>query len=239
MYSLTNLISSETFRESELGAVYDAPMELKSRILKARNDAGLTQEQLAAVTGKTRSAVAQWESGESTPRWNTLNQIAAATGTKAAWLIYEEDVGLRVVGEIAVGMWRESGVVFREYIGPVAAHPRYPASAQRLWQVNDQSIETIAVRGSSFLHGIDLQSARIAAQDGELVVVRRHDQSKNEYTARFLVTVNGRQMLRIDGASDWPIDATVDILDLVIGKWEPLTGRRGLNSFELPKSLGP
>jgi transcriptional regulator with XRE-family HTH domain len=221
-----------------MGAVYDAPMELKSRILKARNDAGLTQEQLAAVTGKTRSAVAQWESGESTPRWNTLNQIAAATGTKAAWLIYEEDVGLRVVGEIAVGIWRESEVAFREYIGPVAAHPRYPASAQRVWKVNDQSIETIAVRGS-FLHGIDLQSARIAAQDGELVVVRRRDQSKNEYTARFLVTVNGRQMLRIDGASDWLIDAKVDMLDLVIGKWEPLTGRRGLNSFEAPTLLTP
>jgi len=233
MYSLANETSSETFRETEMGAAYDAPMELKTRIFKARDAAGLTQEQLATLTGKSRSAVAQWESGESTPRWTTLNQIAAATGTRAAWLIYEEDVGLRVVGEIAVGIWRESQAVFREYIGPVAAHPRYPAAAQRLWHVTDQSITSIAMRGS-FLHGIDLQAARITAQDGDLVIVCRHDQAKSEYTVRYIASVKGRQVLRIDDAPDWPIDDKVDILDLVIGKWEPLTGRSVVNSFEVP-----
>ncbi|MCI0999184.1 helix-turn-helix transcriptional regulator [Ochrobactrum sp. C6C9] len=61
-------------------------MELKDRILKAREDAGLTQQQLADATGKTRGAVAQWESGKTRPRHDVLLSIAASTGRDIAWL---------------------------------------------------------------------------------------------------------------------------------------------------------
>lgn len=61
-------------------------MELKDRILKAREDAGLTQQQLADATGKTRGAVAQWESGKTRPRHDVLLAIATSTGQDIAWL---------------------------------------------------------------------------------------------------------------------------------------------------------
>ncbi|UVV66546.1 S24 family peptidase [Brucella anthropi] len=61
-------------------------MELKDRILKAREEAGLTQQQLADATGKTRGAVAQWESGKTRPRHDVLLAIAASTGQDIAWL---------------------------------------------------------------------------------------------------------------------------------------------------------
>jgi transcriptional regulator with XRE-family HTH domain len=231
MYSLANSESSETYRESEQPDAYDAPMKLGDRIRKARDDAEMTQGQLAVAVGVTRGAVAQWESDEATPRWAKLHAIARATGAKPSWLIYEEDVGLKVVGEIAVGIWREPSVVFREYIGPIAAHPQYSASAQHLWRVADESIAAVASRGS-FLHGIELAEAGIAAQDGDLLVVRRHDNAKIEYTVRYLAVVNGRQFLRAaDGVPDWPVDSTTDILDLIIGKWEPLVGRRPFNTY--------
>lgn len=61
-------------------------MELKDRILSAREGADLTQQELADATGKTRGAVAQWEAGTTRPRHNTLVAIAEATGKDIAWL---------------------------------------------------------------------------------------------------------------------------------------------------------
>lgn len=39
-------------------------MELRDRVKKARNEAGLTQEQLAAAAKVSRSAVTMWERGQ-------------------------------------------------------------------------------------------------------------------------------------------------------------------------------
>lgn len=86
MYSLTKLTSSETNDDFSSVQSYAARMELKDRILKAREDAGLTQQQLADATGKTRGAVAQWESGKTRPRHDVLSSIASATGREISWL---------------------------------------------------------------------------------------------------------------------------------------------------------
>ena len=61
-------------------------MDLKDRILSAREAANLTQQDLADATGKTRGAVAQWESGKTRPRHNALVAIASATGKDITWL---------------------------------------------------------------------------------------------------------------------------------------------------------
>lgn len=51
-------------------------------LIKARSDAGLTQEELAQRMGTTQSAVARLEGGKSKPSTTTLAKFAAATGTK-------------------------------------------------------------------------------------------------------------------------------------------------------------
>lgn len=62
-------------------------MDLKERIKTSRIAANLTQEELAKAVGKTRNAVAQWESGTSHPRPKTLEEIAGALNVSVDWLL--------------------------------------------------------------------------------------------------------------------------------------------------------
>lgn len=49
-----------------------------SIIKQARESAGMTQEQLAAVIGVTQGAIAQWESGITHPSYGKLKPLANA-----------------------------------------------------------------------------------------------------------------------------------------------------------------
>jgi len=61
-------------------------MSLEKRIHAARREKGYTQEQLAEAVGKSRVAVAQWETGQARPRHPSLLAIAKATGVSIEWL---------------------------------------------------------------------------------------------------------------------------------------------------------
>jgi DNA-binding XRE family transcriptional regulator len=214
-------------------------MELKARIFKARNDAKMTQDALAAAVGVTRGAVAQWESGDVRPRHTTMLKIAAATGKSIAWLETGGDkdgsaIGMPVVGEVAAGMWREGTVYFPTYIQPVAPSPEYPAHAQRLYRVSGTSIDRVAANGE-YLHAVDVQLGGIHPENGDLVIVRRMQHGLAEYTAKQFVVERGRQFLRPESNDpDWQSDIAVDddggaeieITDIVIGKWAPVARRR-------------
>jgi ribosome-binding protein aMBF1 (putative translation factor) len=56
--------------------------ELAAALIKARTEAGLTQDQLAARMGTTQSVIARMEGGKSRPSTTTLQKLAAATGTR-------------------------------------------------------------------------------------------------------------------------------------------------------------
>ncbi len=56
--------------------------ELAAALIKARTEAGLTQNQLAARMGTTQSVIARMEGGKSRPSTTTLQKLAAATGTR-------------------------------------------------------------------------------------------------------------------------------------------------------------
>lgn len=244
MYSLTNLSSRETIGEFEDAAEYDAPMELNARIFKARSDAKMTQEELAIAVKKTRGAVAQWESGEVRPRHSTLMAIAAATNVSFHWLLNGGDVGtpdagLRVVGEVAAGLWREGNADFtgRTLSGPtlpVATHPDYPAYAQRLYKVVGTSINRVADDGD-YLHAVDILAADIKPEAGDLVIVRRLEHGKAEYTAKTLAFAGGEWVLRPESYDpEWQQDiraegnedTEVTITDIVIAKYAPIARRR-------------
>lgn len=245
MYSLTSIPSSETISEFSEVAEYGAPMELNARIFKARTDAKMTQEELATAVKKTRGAVAQWESGDVRPRHSTLIAIASATGADFYWLLNGGDqpggpkIGLTVVGEVAAGLWREGNADFTgRNLGsptmPVAAHPDYPSHAQRLYKVVGNSINRVAEHGE-YLHAVNIHSADLKPEEGDLVVVRRLDHGKAEYTAKTLAYVGGRWVLRPESTdSDWQEDLVVkgddgieiEITDIVIAKWSPIARRR-------------
>jgi len=62
----------------ELAAEYD----LARAVIRARVNAGLTQEQLAARMETSQSVIARLESGRVRPSTQTLERVAMATGTK-------------------------------------------------------------------------------------------------------------------------------------------------------------
>lgn len=56
--------------------------ELARAVIDARVSAGLTQEQLAKRMETTQSVIARLESGRTRPSTQTLERLAAATGTR-------------------------------------------------------------------------------------------------------------------------------------------------------------
>jgi transcriptional regulator with XRE-family HTH domain len=64
-----------------------APMTMGKRIREAREGAGLSIQQLAKKAGVSRSAVYQWESGDTKGlKPENLFAVAAATGYAARWI---------------------------------------------------------------------------------------------------------------------------------------------------------
>lgn len=76
----TRWMKSPAYRRAheELAAEFD----LARALIRARVRAGLTQEQLAERMKTSQSVIARLESGRSRPSTQTLERIAAATGTK-------------------------------------------------------------------------------------------------------------------------------------------------------------
>lgn len=63
---------------------YDAlegEFTLAAALIRARAEAGLTQEQLAKRMGTRQEVVARWEGGKVMPSTRTLARLAKATGT--------------------------------------------------------------------------------------------------------------------------------------------------------------
>jgi ribosome-binding protein aMBF1 (putative translation factor) len=78
-------IADEWRKDPEFLREYDALEEefaLAASLVRARSDAGMTQEEVAERMGTTQSAVARLESGKSRPSTTTLTKFAKATGTR-------------------------------------------------------------------------------------------------------------------------------------------------------------
>ena len=234
MYSLSNGLSSHTVGENDSELGYAEFMDLKARIYTARKEAKLSQSALAAAVGKTRSAVAQWESGEVRPRHSTLTIIAKATGKDISWLesgVDSSNSGLWVVGEVAAGSWREAAAMLKPYPLPVTPHPQYPAAAQRLYRITGNSVNR-EVRDGEYVHCVELHTGDVRPVSGDLVVVRRVTHGLAEYTAKRFLRIDGKSILRPESddpefQEDIVLDedaaAEITITDIVIAKWKPIS----------------
>lgn len=60
----------------------DAEYAIIETLIRARNEAHLSQAELAGKIGTTQSAIARLESGSISPSLSTLRRYAAATGTR-------------------------------------------------------------------------------------------------------------------------------------------------------------
>jgi transcriptional regulator with XRE-family HTH domain len=234
MYSFPNLPSSQTIEERERRLGYESFMELKARILKARLDAGMTQQQLADAVKKTRGAVAQWESGEVRPRHSTLTLIAGATEKDIRWLesgVDSANTGMWVVGEVAAGSWREASAMLKPYALPVTPHPHYPPEAQRLYRISGPSVNKL-VRDGEYIHCVDILAADTVPVSGDLVVVKKMEHGRAEYSAKRFLRIGGKTILRPESDDpefqddlvvDGDDDTEIAITDIVIAKWSPIS----------------
>ena len=71
-------------KEPAYRAAYDSlegEFALAAALIRARADAGLTQEQLAERMGTKQEVIARWEGGKVLPSTRTLTRLAKATGT--------------------------------------------------------------------------------------------------------------------------------------------------------------
>jgi ribosome-binding protein aMBF1 (putative translation factor) len=77
--------AKEWMKDPEFVAAYDAledEFALASALIKARGNADMTQEQVAAAMGTTQAFVARLESGKGLPSTRTLERFAKATHTR-------------------------------------------------------------------------------------------------------------------------------------------------------------
>ncbi len=78
-------VATKWMKDPDFVAAYNAledEFALASALLKARNDADMTQEQVAAAMGTTQAVVARLESGRVLPSTRTLERFARATHTR-------------------------------------------------------------------------------------------------------------------------------------------------------------
>jgi ribosome-binding protein aMBF1 (putative translation factor) len=76
---------AEWKKDPKYVAAYESLEEefaLASALIKARGDAQMTQEQVAAAMGTTQAVVARLESGRVLPSTRTLERFAKATRTR-------------------------------------------------------------------------------------------------------------------------------------------------------------
>lgn len=71
---------NKEYRRAHAGLA--AEFAVARAVIDARTTAGLTQEQLAQRMDTTQSVIARLESGRSRPSTQTLERLAAATGTR-------------------------------------------------------------------------------------------------------------------------------------------------------------
>jgi transcriptional regulator with XRE-family HTH domain len=86
---LPELLHDPEFAEAYRNAAGE--FALAREIIKARVDAGLSQQELAKKMATTQSVVARLESGRHLPSMSTLKKLAEATGTHLS--IHLERIG--------------------------------------------------------------------------------------------------------------------------------------------------
>ena len=142
-------------------------------IKRLRNNAGWSQEKLAEMLGKTRSAVSQYEPGKIIPRMGVVEDLANLFGVKKSEIIGETTsrafVPVPLYGSVAAGTPMEM------------AEAEEMKEAPARFVIADPDAYLVRVRGSSMNRII---------HDGSYALVSPHDTALNDRDM-FLVAVNG------------------------------------------------
>lgn len=222
-------------------------------VRKAALDAGLSETALKDLLANKKQS----------PKIDTLQKLAASLETDPAWLAFgigddiaraKEETARRgsklmsVNGEVAAGHWLE----IDEFVDesrfdpvPITADERWPEKSQYGLVVRGTSINRFAIDGDT-LHCIDLATAGLHPQSGDLVIVERAQAGGHlrERTAkRYYLGEHAMAQLRPDSDDPrWqePIDlpyrimnwqdpegVVIEIKAVVVGAYRPVQRRAG------------
>lgn len=101
-------------------------MGVAQNIYRLRNQAGLTQAELAEKLGVTKGAVTQWENGWTTPRMGMVQKLAGTLGVSIEAVVTEApEPGMADLAAV----WRTMSPEGQETLLAMARAlaPRYPA----------------------------------------------------------------------------------------------------------------
>lgn len=175
---------------------------LSSRIKSARLDAGFANVRAAVnAFGWTYSTYAEYENGRSAPSRSALVRIGKAYRVSVDWLLtgrgprrsgvaqHPDQVSdmmmLEIVGDVAVGVWRDEISEGREdrETYPVPIDPSFPAGSQYLRRVRGPSINRRAEDGS-LVRCLKIEDAPRAPRPGDWVIVRQMRDGAAETTVK-------------------------------------------------------
>lgn len=75
--------------------------KIRERLIQLREEAGLTQEQLAEEIGASRSAVRSWETGENLPSAGALHHLSERYGVPIDYLFGRDTEESLYVGSVS------------------------------------------------------------------------------------------------------------------------------------------
>ena len=75
-------VSFSALENARINTDYDVFEEIRAQIVKAREEAHITQKELAKLSGLTQSNISNIESGSNRPTIATLKKIADALGKR-------------------------------------------------------------------------------------------------------------------------------------------------------------
>jgi transcriptional regulator with XRE-family HTH domain len=174
---------------------------LAQRLIKCRKERTWSQAEVGKKLHVTRNAVSLWESGDATPTPARLRQAAVLFGKSYEWLSTgrgsEQEInatveGLRLIGDIAAGVWREvPESQDMEYVRvPVAPVSDYPVEAQYALKIYGNSVDRVAKDGA-IIHCVDVGIASLTPREGDLVCVERVRAGLHEMTVKRVRKGNG------------------------------------------------
>lgn len=220
--------------------------ERGQRLRRARNDAGLSTSEVASFTGQSEETVRSHEKGARGVRLERAEQYARLYGVSVEWIIGLASPaatvtvptasvgGIRVVGTVAAGVFRESLEM------PDAEQERLPIQADRTYGTARQF--ALLVQGSSMnlvypegTYVICVSSGDTESRFGDHVVCQRARHGVYEFTLKELIrdAKSGKPRLMPrsnDPLHQNPIDpqgGDIEIVAVVIGSYHRRP-RRGL-----------
>lgn len=149
--------------------------EICENIKRLRHEAGMSQEKLGEILGKTRSAISQYESGKIIPRMGVIEDMSQLFGVKKSEIIGESVIP-------ALGM-STVPLVGRIAAGDPIPMEEYPDTGEAPTRLVEEDPD-------AFLLRVDGDSVNRLIPDGSVALVSPKHREPNEHDL-FAVCVNG------------------------------------------------